>query len=56
MTPLMLDLMKTPAEVAPDQTTYLTIYFAGIMGLLLYNMAPASCRLPATPAAPSTSW
>ena len=38
MTPLMLDLMKTPAEVAPDQTTYLTIYFAGIMGLLLYNM------------------
>ena len=38
MTPLMLDLMKTPAEVAPDQATYLTIYFAGIMGLLLYNM------------------
>ena len=38
MTPLMLELMKTPAEVAPDQTAYLTIYFAGIMGLLLYNM------------------
>ncbi len=28
MTPLMLRLMKTPAEVAPEQTTYLTIYFA----------------------------
>ncbi len=36
MTPLMLRLMKTPAEVAPEQTTYLTIYFAGVMGLLIW--------------------
>ena len=44
MTPLMLRLMKTPAEVAPDQTAYLTIYFAGIMGLLLYNMGSGILR------------
>ena len=44
MTPLMLQLMKTPAEVAPDQTAYLTIYFAGIMGLLLYNMGSGILR------------
>ena len=44
MTPLMLELMKTPAEVAPDQTAYLTIYFAGIMGLLLYHMGSGILR------------
>ena len=44
MTPLMLELMKTPAEVAPDQRAYLTIYFAGIMGLLLYNMGSGILR------------
>ncbi len=44
MTPLMLELMKTPAEGAPDQTAYLTIYFAGIMGLLLYNMGSGILR------------
>ena len=44
MTPLMLCLMKTPAEVAPEQTTYLTIYFAGVMGLLLYNMGSGILR------------
>lgn len=44
MTPLMLELMKTPAEVAPDQTAYLTIYFAGIMGFLLYNMGSGILR------------
>ena len=44
MTPLMLRLMKTPAEVAPEQTTYLTIYFAGVMGLLIYNMGSGILR------------
>ena len=38
MTPLMLQLMKTPAEVAPEQAAYLRIYFAGVIKLLLYNM------------------
>ena len=44
MTPLMLQLMKTPAEVAPKQAAYLRIYFAGVMGLLLYNMGSGILR------------
>lgn len=44
VTPAMLGLMKTPAEVAPDQTAYLTIYFAGITGLLFYNMGSGILR------------
>ena len=44
MTPLMLQLMKTPAEVAPGQATYLRIYFAGVIGLLLYNMGSGILR------------
>ena len=37
-TPLMLTAMSTPPEVLPESTAYLTIYFAGITGLMLYNM------------------
>lgn len=37
-TPLMLRAMNTPAEVVPESTAYLTIYFSGIIGLMLYNM------------------
>ena len=44
MTPLMLQLMKTPEEVAPEQAAYLRIYFAGVMGLLLYNMGSGILR------------
>lgn len=44
MTPLMLSIMKTPANVLPEATRYLTIYFAGITGLLLYNMGSAILR------------
>ncbi len=44
MTPLMVRLMHTPAEVASEQTVYLTIYFAGVMGLLLYNMGSGILR------------
>ena len=44
MTHLMLQLMKTPAEVAPEQAAYLRIYFAGVMGLLLYNMGSGILR------------
>ncbi len=44
MTPLMLQLMKTPAEVAPEQAAYLKIYFAGVIGLLLYNMGSGILR------------
>ncbi len=44
MTPLMVRLMQTPAEVAAEQSVYLTIYFAGVMGLLLYNMGSGILR------------
>ena len=44
MIPLMLQLMNTPAEVAPEQRTYLTIYFAGVIGLLVYNMGSGILR------------
>ncbi|MBQ3201604.1 MAG: MATE family efflux transporter [Clostridia bacterium] len=44
MIPMMLRLMKTPAEVFPESSAYLTIYFAGIMGLLVYNMGAGILR------------
>lgn len=44
MTPLALRLMKTPPEVLPQSTAYLNIYFAGIMGLLVYNMGAGILR------------
>jgi putative MATE family efflux protein len=44
MTPTMLKLMKTPAEVLPESTTYLTIYFSGLLGLMLYNMGAGILR------------
>ena len=42
--PLLLKIMKSPAEVAAEQKIYLTIYFAGISGLLIYNMGSAILR------------
>ena len=44
MIPFMLQLMKTPADVAPESTAYLTIYFSGIIGLMLYNMGAGILR------------
>lgn len=44
LTPLMLNLIKSPAEVRSEQYTYLSIYFAGVTGLLLYNMGSAILR------------
>jgi len=44
MTPLMLRLMKTPAEVFPQSSAYLTIYFSGILGLFVYNMGAGVLR------------
>lgn len=43
-TPLMLRLMNTPAEVMGDASLYLTIYFAGILGLMVYNMGAGILR------------
>ena len=44
MTPLMLRLMNTPDNVLPQSTAYLTIYFSGILGLLVYNMGAGILR------------
>lgn len=45
MTPLMVRLLGSPADtVAPEQRQYLSIYFAGIAGLLLYNIGSAILR------------
>ena len=41
---LMLRFMATPEDVFEDATTYLTIYFAGIPGLLIYNMGSGILR------------
>ena len=43
-TPLMLRLMNTPAEVMGDASGYLYIYFAGILGLMVYNMGSGILR------------
>lgn len=44
MTPYMLQLMNTPEEVIPQSTTYLTIYFSGVLFLMLYNMGAGILR------------
>lgn len=44
ITPLMLRLMQTPAEVLPQSQAYLEIYFSGIMGLMIYNMGAGILR------------
>ena len=36
--PTMLVFMQTPEEVLPEAVSYLTIYFAGVSGLMLYNV------------------
>ena len=43
-TPFMLRLTKMPANVLPEATTYLRIYFAGVMGLMLYNIGAGILR------------
>lgn len=42
--PYALSLMKTPENVIPESTTYLTIYFAGVIGLLIYNIGAGILR------------
>lgn len=42
--PTMLTFMKTPAEVVPESTAYLTIYFAGMLGLMIYNIGSGILR------------
>lgn len=42
--PLAVRLANTPAEVAPQSRLYLTIYFSGLLGLMLYNMGAGIFR------------
>lgn len=42
--PLMLHAMDTPDSVFPEAKKYLTIYFAGVTGLLIYNMGSGILR------------
>ena len=44
MVPFMLRVMKTPNDVFPGARTYLTIYFAGVVGLMLYNVGAGILR------------
>lgn len=44
MTPYMLRFMKTPDNVFPESKTYLTIYFSGIIGLMIYNIGSGILR------------
>lgn len=44
ITPFLVHFMKTPPEIADLAMTYLRIYFAGLTGLMLYNMGSAILR------------
>ena len=44
ITPTMLSLMKVTPEVFPEAQEYLFIYFAGIFGLMVYNVGAAILR------------
>ncbi len=44
MTPMMLTFMRTPANVFPESSAYLTIYFSGMAGLMCYNMGAGILR------------
>ncbi len=44
MTPLMLNLMNLHAGASAQAEIYLTIYFSGVMGLMLYNMGAGILR------------
>ncbi len=44
LTPLMIKVVASPPEVAKEQRIYLSIYFAGISGLIMYNMGSAMFR------------
>ncbi len=44
LAPFLLRLMKTPESVFPESMSYLTIYFAGLIGLMIYNMGAGILR------------
>lgn len=42
--PFLLSLMDMPVEVTPEATAYLSIYFTGLLGLMLYNIGAGIMR------------
>ncbi|MGM9579434.1 MAG: MATE family efflux transporter [Evtepia sp.] len=44
MVPFMLRFMSTPEDVFGEAATYLRIYFAGVSGLMLYNLGSGILR------------
>lgn len=42
--PKLLLLMKTPADVLPESTLYLRIYFAGVSTIVMYNIGMSVMR------------
>ena len=40
----MLRFMRTPEDVMPESSSYLSIYFAGISGILFYNLGSGVLR------------
>ena len=44
MIPTVLGFIKMPAEALADATTYLSVYFTGFLGLLVYNMGAGILR------------
>ncbi|MBE6958737.1 MAG: MATE family efflux transporter [Ruminococcaceae bacterium] len=44
MTSYVLQLMKMTPDMTKEATTYLTIYFSGILGLMLYNIGAGILR------------
>lgn len=42
--PSMLTMMATPADVLDEATVYLTIYFSGVSGLMIYNLGSGILR------------
>ena len=43
--PWALRAMSTPEDILGPSTTYIRIYFLGVIGNLIYNMAQVSCGL-----------
>ena len=44
LAPHMLRLMNTPENVFPESAAYLSIYFSGVIGLMIYNIGAGILR------------
>lgn len=44
ISPLVLSLISTPENILADSTTYLRIYFCGILAMMIYNMGAGILR------------